>query len=316
MRRSSRACSTSASSRDGADRAGVDPRRLARRSGRRCRRRAPRCSSSSASRWHEPGRGDERDRPPLRRGRPVPARPAEALRRGADGRPRLRGRPGRRSTRSRRRSSTSSSDGLEIAIVVGAGNIYRGMAAAADGMDRATADYAGMLATVLNALTRAGRARAARRADTRVLSAIDVAEVAEPYIRRRAIRHLEKGRIVIFAAGTGNPFFTTDTAAALRALEIGAEAILMAKNGVAGRLRRRPARGPGREVPARAHAPRGDRARPEGDGHDRALALHGQRPADPRLRARRRATSAGSSRGERVGTIISTTPRKAGGQPR
>ncbi|HEU4942024.1 MAG TPA: UMP kinase [Gaiellaceae bacterium] len=123
--------------------------------------------------------------------------------------------------------------GVEIAIVVGAGNIYRGMTAAAEGMDRATADYAGMLATVLNALAlqdvleRQGM-------HTRVLSAIQVSEVAEPYIRRRAIRHLEKSRVVIFAAGTGNPFFTTDTAAALRALEIGAEAILMAKHAVEG----------------------------------------------------------------------------------
>jgi len=123
--------------------------------------------------------------------------------------------------------------GVEIAVVVGAGNIYRGMAAAAEGMDRATADYAGMLATLLNALAlqdvleRLG-------AHTRILSAIGVAEVAEPYIRRRGIRHLEKGRIVIFAAGTGNPFFTTDTAAALRALEIGADAILMAKHAIEG----------------------------------------------------------------------------------
>jgi uridylate kinase len=123
--------------------------------------------------------------------------------------------------------------GLEIAIVVGAGNIYRGLAGAAAGMDRATADYMGMLATVLNALTLQD-ALEKQGANTRVLSAIDVTEVAEPYIRRRAIRHLEKGRIVIFAAGTGNPFFTTDTAAALRALEIHAEAILMAKHGVEG----------------------------------------------------------------------------------
>src|ERR687887_453000 len=123
--------------------------------------------------------------------------------------------------------------GLQIAIVIGAGNIYRGMAAAAEGMDRATADYAGMLATVLNALIVQDRLER-HGADTRVLSALAVSEVAEPYIRRRAIRHLEKGRIVIFAAGTGNPFFTTDTAAALRALEINAEAILMAKNGVEG----------------------------------------------------------------------------------
>jgi uridylate kinase len=123
--------------------------------------------------------------------------------------------------------------GTELAIVVGAGNIYRGMSAAAEGMDRATADYAGMLATLLNALTLQDALERAG-AQTRVQSAITVSEVAEPYIRRRAIRHLEKGRVVIFAAGTGNPFFTTDTAAALRALEIGAEAILMAKNRVAG----------------------------------------------------------------------------------
>jgi len=123
--------------------------------------------------------------------------------------------------------------GVDVAIVVGAGNFYRGMAAAAEGMERATADYAGMLATLLNALALQD-ALEDNGADTRVQSALAVSEVAEPYIRRRAIRHLEKGRIVIFAAGTGNPFFTTDTAAALRALEIGADAILMAKNGVEG----------------------------------------------------------------------------------
>lgn len=123
--------------------------------------------------------------------------------------------------------------GTELAVVVGAGNVYRGVAAAADGMDRATADYAGMLATLLNALSLQD-ALERLGVNTRVLSAITVSEVAEPYIRRRAIRHLEKGRVVIFAAGTGNPFFTTDTAAALRALEIGAGAILMAKNAVQG----------------------------------------------------------------------------------
>jgi uridylate kinase len=123
--------------------------------------------------------------------------------------------------------------GVEVAVVVGAGNIYRGLAGAAAGMDRATADYMGMLATVLNALTLQD-ALEKRGEHTRVLSAIEVTEVAEPYIRRRAIRHLEKGRTIIFAAGTGNPFFTTDTAAALRALEIHAEAILMAKHGVEG----------------------------------------------------------------------------------
>jgi len=125
--------------------------------------------------------------------------------------------------------------GVEIAIVLGAGNIYRGISGAAQGMDRATADYMGMLAIVLNALQLQD---ALEKLDvhTRVQSALDIREVAEPYIRRRAMRHLEKGRVVIFAAGTGNPFFTTDTAAALRASEIHAEAILMAKNGVEGVL--------------------------------------------------------------------------------
>jgi uridylate kinase len=123
--------------------------------------------------------------------------------------------------------------GVEIAIVVGGGNIHRGLAGAAAGMDRATGDYMGMLATVLNALALQD-ALEKEGAFTRVQSALTISEVAEPYIRRRAMRHLEKGRIVIFAAGTGNPFFTTDTAAALRALEIHAEAILMAKNGVEG----------------------------------------------------------------------------------
>ena len=123
--------------------------------------------------------------------------------------------------------------GLEIAIVTGGGNIWRGMAAAAEGMDRATADYAGMLAIVLNSLVLQD-ALERRGAQTRVLSALAVSEVAEPYIRRKAIRHLEKGRVVIFAAGTGNPFFSSDTAGALRALEINAEAILMAKHGVEG----------------------------------------------------------------------------------
>ena len=123
--------------------------------------------------------------------------------------------------------------GVEIAIVVGGGNIYRGLAAAARGMDRATGDYMGMLATVLNALAlQDGLER--EDVPTRVQSAITISEVAEPYIRRRAMRHLEKGRVVIFAAGTGNPFFTTDTAAALRAAEVRAEVVLMAKNGVEG----------------------------------------------------------------------------------
>jgi len=123
--------------------------------------------------------------------------------------------------------------GVEVAVVVGGGNIYRGLAAAAEGMDRATGDYMGMLATVLNALALQD-ALEKEGMETRVQSAITISEVAEPYIRRRAMRHLEKGRIVIFAAGTGNPFFTTDTAAALRAIETHADVILMAKNGVEG----------------------------------------------------------------------------------
>jgi uridylate kinase len=123
--------------------------------------------------------------------------------------------------------------GVEVAVVVGGGNIYRGLRGAAEGMDRATGDYMGMLATVLNALA-VQDALEKLGAVTRVQSAIEVSEVAEPYIRRRAMRHLERGRIVIFAGGTGNPFFTTDTAAALRALEMHAEALLMAKNGVEG----------------------------------------------------------------------------------
>jgi uridylate kinase len=123
--------------------------------------------------------------------------------------------------------------GVEIAVVLGAGNIYRGLENAASGMDRATADYMGMLAIVLNALTLQD-ALEKLGVHTRVQSAITVSEVAEPYIRRRAMRHLEKGRVVIFAAGTGNPYFTSDTAAALRALEMHAEILLMAKNGVEG----------------------------------------------------------------------------------
>ncbi len=123
--------------------------------------------------------------------------------------------------------------GVQVAIVVGGGNIWRGIAASAQGMDRSTADYMGMLATVLNALALQD-ALEKRKIPTRVQSAIAMHEVAEPYIRRRAIRHMEKGRVVILAAGTGNPYFSTDTAAALRALEIGAEVILMAKNRVDG----------------------------------------------------------------------------------
>jgi len=123
--------------------------------------------------------------------------------------------------------------GIQVAIVVGGGNIWRGVAAESRGMDRATADYAGMLATMINALALQD-ALEKEGVLTRTQSAIAIQAIAEPYIRRRAIRHLEKGRVVIFAAGTGNPYMTTDTAAALRAIEIGADVLLMAKNKVDG----------------------------------------------------------------------------------
>jgi uridylate kinase len=143
--------------------------------------------------------------------------------------------------------------GVEVAIVVGGGNIYRGLRGAADGMDRATGDYMGMLATVLNALALQD-ALETDGVHTRVQSAITISEVAEPYIRRRAMRHLEKGRVVIFAAGTGNPFFTTDTAAALRAIEMHAEIILMAKNDVEGVYTADPASDPTAEfIPEITH---------------------------------------------------------------
>jgi uridylate kinase len=194
--------------------------------------------------------------------------------------------------------------GLEIALVIGAGNIIRGMEASAAGMDRATADYAGMLATLLNSLT-IQDALESRGAITRVLSAITVAEVAEPYIRRRAMRHLEKGRIVIFAAGTGNPYFTTDTAAALRALEIGADAILMAKNQVEGVYDGDPRTDPGaRFLPALTHLQAIERGLKVMDTTalslcmDNGLPIHVFALAEGNIRR--------IVEGERVGTIIST----------
>ncbi len=123
--------------------------------------------------------------------------------------------------------------GVGVGITVGGGNIWRGAKAEADGMDRVTADYAGMLATVINALALQDVLER-NSVETRTQSALDIRQVAEPYIRRRAIRHMEKGRVVIFAGGTGNPYMTADTAAALRAIEIGAEVLLMTKNGVDG----------------------------------------------------------------------------------
>jgi uridylate kinase len=194
--------------------------------------------------------------------------------------------------------------GVETAVVVGGGNFYRGMAAAAEGMDRATADYAGMLATVLNALALQD-AIEREGAQTRVQSALEIEEVAEAYIRRRAIRHLEKGRVVIFAAGTGNPFFTTDTAAALRALEIGADTILMAKNAVAGVYDEDPRLHPGAEfIPELTHTEAIERDLKVMDAtaltlcRDNGLSIHVFALADGNID---RVVS-----GERVGTIIQT----------
>jgi uridylate kinase len=178
------------------------------------------------------------------------------------------------------------------------------MSAAAEGMDRATADYSGMLATVLNSLALQD-ALEDRGADTRVLSALEVKEVAEPYIRRRAIRHLEKGRIVIFAAGTGNPFFTTDTAAALRALEINADAILMAKHGTAGVYEKDPRVDPDAEfLPELTHREAIERGLKVMDTTALSLCMDNNLPiyvfalADGNIRR--------VIAGERIGTIIST----------
>jgi uridylate kinase len=194
--------------------------------------------------------------------------------------------------------------GVQVAIVVGGGNIYRGMAAAAEGMDRATADYAGMLATLLNALALQDALERAG-ANTRVQSAIQVAEVAEPYIRRRAIRHLEKGRIVLFAAGTGNPYFTTDTAAALRSLEIGAEAILMSKHGVEGVYDGDPATDPDAPfLPALTHLEAIERGLKVMDTTALSLCMDNDIPIHvfEQLPGNIRRVVAG----ERVGTIISS----------
>jgi uridylate kinase len=194
--------------------------------------------------------------------------------------------------------------GVEIAVVVGGGNIYRGLEGTAHGMDRASADYMGMLATVLNALALQD-ALEHEDVNTRVLSAITIQEVAEPYIRRRAIRHLEKGRVVIFAAGTGNPFFTTDTAAALRALEIGAEAILMAKNRVEGVYDGDPREDPSaRFLPELTHLEAIERGLKVMDTTALSLCMDNKLPiyvfelAQGNIRR--------VAAGERVGTIIST----------
>ena len=201
--------------------------------------------------------------------------------------------------------------GVQMAVVVGAGNILRGTESAAAGMDRATADYAGMLATVLNSLALQD-ALERQGAHTRSLSALTLSEVAEPYIRRRAIRHLEKGRIVIFAAGTGNPFFTTDTAAALRALEINADAMLMAKHEVEGVHGGDPRLDPTAAlIPELTHLETIERGLRVMDTTALSLCMDNSLPiyvfglVDGNIR---RVAS-----GERLGTIISTPTRSADG---
>ena len=191
--------------------------------------------------------------------------------------------------------------GVQVGIVVGGGNIFRGLAASASGMDRATGDYIGMLATVMNGLALQDALEKAGM-PTRVMSAIAMNEVAEPYIRRRAVRHLEKGRVIIMVAGTGNPYFTTDTAAALRAVEIGAEVLLKATK-VDGVYDDDPMTNPNadsaRPLELLADAQRSS----AGDRHGRSDAVHGERPADHGVRHE----PAGPDQGSRHG--------RAGGNP-
>jgi uridylate kinase len=201
--------------------------------------------------------------------------------------------------------------GVEIAIVVGAGNIFRGVAGAARGMDRATADYMGMIATVLNALALQDSLEKLG-VEARVQSAINMQEVAEPYIRRRAVRHLEKGRVVIFAAGSGNPYFTTDTAAALRALEIGADAILMAKKKYEGVYDDDPAINPDAHfLPHVTHREALERGLKVMDSTALSLCMDNRLPilvfnmGDPHNIVR-------VLRGERLGTVVSSDPTEGG----
>ena len=204
-----------------------------------------------------------------------------------------------------RQVSSVHEQGVEVAIVVGAGNIFRGMKGVADGMDRSTADYMGMLATVLNALPLQDALEKAGT-NTRVQSALGISEVAEPYIRRRAMRHLEKGRVVIFAAGTGNPFFTTDTAAALRAAEIHAEIILMAKNGVEGVYSADPALDASAEfLPAITHMEALERRLRVMDSTALALCMENSMPLNV-FNMDDETNIARIVAGARVGTLVST----------
>ena len=193
--------------------------------------------------------------------------------------------------------------GVHLALVVGGGNIIRGTAASREGLDRVSADYMGMLATVINALALQDVLEKIG-VDTRVMTAIRMESVAEPYIRRRAIRHLEKGRLIIFAAGTGNPFFSTDTAGVLRALEIEAQVILKATN-VDGIYTGDPRKDPTATFIPRAHLPGSHRQELRGHGRQRVRALQGQPASHHRLQhqpARRH--HARARRASRVGTIV------------
>jgi uridylate kinase len=197
--------------------------------------------------------------------------------------------------------------GVELALVVGGGNIWRGMAVSGEGMDRATADYAGMLATVMNAVA-VQDALEKVGVTTRVQSALAIAEIAEPYIRRRAIRHLERERVVIFAAGTGNPFFTTDTAAALRALEIGADAILMGKNGVDGVYDDDPRVNPeARLLPEVSHREAIERGLRVMDVTALSLCMEHALPIHV-FNVNDAANVGRVVRGERVGTVVTSSP--------
>jgi uridylate kinase len=212
-----------------------------------------------------------------------------------------------------RQVASVQGQGVQVAIVVGAGNIYRGMQGVAAGMDRSTADYMGMIATVLNALPLQD-ALEKMGTDTRVQSALGIAEVAEPYIRRRAMRHLEKGRVVIFAAGTGNPFFTTDTAAALRASEIHAEIILMAKNGVEGVYSADPAVDPGAQfIPEITHMEALERRLRVMDSTALALCMENSMPLNV-FNMDDEESLARIISGVRVGTLVSTTQGAADGR--
>jgi uridylate kinase len=211
-----------------------------------------------------------------------------------------------------RQVASVQGQGVQVAIVVGAGNIYRGMQGVAAGMDRSTADYMGMIATVLNALPLQDALEKVGT-DTRVQSALGIAEVAEPYIRRRAMRHLEKGRVVIFAAGTGNPFFTTDTAAALRASEIHAEIILMAKNGVEGVYSADPAVDPGAQfIPEITHMEALERRLRVMDSTALALCMENSMPLNV-FNMDDEESLARIISGVRVGTLVSTTQGAADG---